>query len=341
MNGVYLPGPSDDLGCPVYIYTEGLELPKDGDYYVVAGNGIWVHKDTGICRCFVPVKDIPFIADLNVSAEISVDLPKIPAQHVWTIKEFFKKVVAVHASEAEVTLYYRKDIQDFKIHVAEQTVSHSSVNYKREGNVHIPGIDGYLKVGTIHSHCDFGAFHSSTDVGDEEEFDGLHVTFGHNNKDVFSISASYVVNGYRTKIDPLDVLEGIEAKIEEKPAHSKDDMFVLSPIEDSEFLSSEAESWMVNVKKKEFGRDWAKFNFFDRRQKTSTAVSLIIEDNKIAVGDTVKIEDDTKSNYLKVEFDGEYVVLACENENILIKVNDKEVLMPAIFFQKVTHEKQS
>ena len=117
-------------------------------------------------------------------------------------------------------------------------------------------------------------------------------------------------------------------------------MFTLSPIEDVEFLSAEAESWMVNVKKRSFGRDWGnKLNFLDRRQKTLT--SSIIEENKIAVGDTVKLEDDTKSSYLKTEFGGEYQVLACENHNILIKVDGKDTLMPAVFFQKVNNEKQS
>jgi hypothetical protein len=341
MNGLYTPNASDDLGFPVYIYYEGLVLPKEGDYFVVSGNGLWMHKDTGICKCFVPVKNISSLAELNATAEISIDLPKIPAQHVWTIKEFFKKVVAAHHSEAEVTLYYNKETRDYKIHVAEQTVTHSSVNYKREGNVHIPGIEDYLKVGTIHSHCDFGAFHSTTDVGDEVEFDGLHVTFGHNDKDVFSISASYVVNGYRTQINPLDVLEGIEANVSEKKTYSKDEMFALLPIEDVEFLSAEAESWMVNVKKP-LGRDWgSKFNFLDRRQKGSTATSFKIENNKIVVGDTVKLEDDTKSIHLKKEFSGEYEVLSCENGRILIKVDGLERSMSPIFFQKVNHEKQS
>jgi hypothetical protein len=342
MNGVYIPDESNDLGFPVYIYYEGLVLPKEGDYFVVSGNGLWMHKDTGICKCFVPVKNISSLADLNATAEIAIDLPKIPAQHVWTIKEFFKKVVAAHHSEAEVTLYYRKDTKDYKIHVAEQTVTHSSVNYKREGNVHIPGIEGYLKVGTIHSHCDFGAFHSGTDVEDEVEFDGLHVTFGHNDKDVFSISASYVVNGYRTKIDPLDVLEGIEASATEKTAYSKDDMFTLSPIEDAEFLTAEAESWMANVKKRDFGRrTWDRLNFFDRRQKGSTAVNLVVEDNPIVVGDIVKLAEDTKSIHLRTEFSGEYEVLSCENGKILIRVDGVERSMSTIFFQKVAHEKQS
>ena len=73
-------------------------------------------------------------------------------------------------------------------------------------------MEGYLRVGTIHSHCDFGAFHSGTDINDEADFDGLHVTFGHNNRDIFTISASIVVNNIRKSVEPMDFIEGVEKK---------------------------------------------------------------------------------------------------------------------------------
>lgn len=38
--------------------------------------------------------------------------------------------------------------------------------------------DGYELIGTIHSHCDFAAFHSGVDDADEINFDGLHITVG-------------------------------------------------------------------------------------------------------------------------------------------------------------------
>lgn len=38
--------------------------------------------------------------------------------------------------------------------------------------------DGYELIGTIHSHCDFAAFHSGVDDADEINFDGLHITIG-------------------------------------------------------------------------------------------------------------------------------------------------------------------
>jgi hypothetical protein len=186
-----------------------MVLPKEGTYFVVAGNGTWLHKDTGVVRCFVPVDDISFLQDLDASVELETKLPKIPERTVWRIKEFFRRVVEVHRAESEVTLYYSKDKGDFKVHIPEQFVSHGGVQYKRAGMTHIEGMEDYLRVGTIHSHCDFNAFHSGTDEHDEEDFDGLHVTFGHNDRDEFTISASVVVNGFRMKIDPATALEGV------------------------------------------------------------------------------------------------------------------------------------
>lgn len=200
---------ADNLLYPVHLYEEGMDLPKEGTYFVVAGNGTWLHKDTGLVRCFVPVESISFLQDLNADVQVSTSLPKVPARLVWRIKEFFRRVVESHHSESGVILYYSKEKGDYKVHIPEQKVSHGGVKYERVALTHVEGMEDYLRVGTIHSHCDFNAFHSGTDEGDEEDFDGLHVTFGHNDKDEFSISASVVVNGFRTKIDPRTVLEGI------------------------------------------------------------------------------------------------------------------------------------
>jgi hypothetical protein len=53
------------------------------------------------------------------------------------------------------------------------------------------------------------AFHSGTDQGDEESFDGLHITFGNLNSELISISASIVSNGHRTIVSPDEYLKGI------------------------------------------------------------------------------------------------------------------------------------
>jgi len=196
---------------PVHIYDEGVELPNEGNYYVVAGNGVFLHKDTGLVKCFVPVDNISMLPSLEVASSVECSLPKLPAEHVQKIKKFFAEVVNQHRTESSTTLYFNPETSDWKVHVPQQLVSHGGVRYSRKLKPEeAGGYEGYLRVGTIHSHCDFGAFHSGTDVDDEKDFDGLHVTFGHNDRDNFTISASVVVNGHRSKVSPEDVLEGVE-----------------------------------------------------------------------------------------------------------------------------------
>lgn len=233
-------------GFPVYIYQKGMELPNEGIYFVVAGNGLWMHKDTGVCQCFVPVDNISCLDDLEAEIKVNVTLPKIPFKYVWMIKEFFRRVVEEHHSEAEINLYYNAVTQDFLIQVPKQVVSHSSVMYKR--NESLP--KGYICVGTIHSHCDFSAFHSNTDISDEEDFDGLHVTFGHNNMAVFTISASVVVNGYRRVVDPCDVLEGIGKHPVIPNFFEQTNNAEQQRLSELPEIKEEIDSWMMHVSKR-------------------------------------------------------------------------------------------
>lgn len=242
-----------DIGYPVYVYEEGMELPEEGTYYVVAGNGNWLHKDTGIVGAFVKVGDISGLPDLDANAWVKCTLPKIPASITKKVKTFFKEVVDLYRTEASITLYFNKDAQTYKVHVPDQQVSHGGVHYDRlqvdELCEFDKSFEGYLRVGTIHSHCDFGAFHSGTDVGDEVDIDGVHCTFGHNDKERFTISASIVVNGNRMKVDPSTVLDGIE-RVEKKfklfpSKHHDDETFQLSLEHEKEYNVDE---WMESVR---------------------------------------------------------------------------------------------
>jgi PRTRC genetic system protein A len=229
-------------GFPVIPYQKGMDLPKSGTYFIVAGNGTWMHKDTGLCRCFVPVDNISFLDELDVEAEVSINLPKIPTHLVWQIKKFFSLVFEKYTAEAEVTLYFNQNTKEYRVHVPEQKVSHTSVHYKRLATTHIEGMENFLRVGSIHCHSDFDAFHSGTDVSDEEDFDGLHVTFGNNDQEEFTVSATIVVNGFRKTIDPLNILDGL--------AQTQKNHYIFNDktIEDEWSLVSK--KWLMNVNSK-------------------------------------------------------------------------------------------
>lgn len=224
---------------PVHIYEEGKELPKEGTYFLVAGNGLWVHKEMPAYNGFVKVNNISCLVDLNVADYLKYKLPKLPVILTWKIQRFFKEVVDKYNAESCVILFYNFEKNCWKVHVPDQKVGHSSVQYVREGATSLPHMDGYLSVGTIHSHCDFGAFHSGTDSADENTFDGFHATFGHNNRCDFSISASFVINGTRFKLNPLDCLEGINK-------NDKDSFYYFAENHEIEW-AEELTSWMKLV----------------------------------------------------------------------------------------------
>ena len=285
---------------PVHVY-DGGRLPDEGTHFVVAGNGIWLHKDTDVASGYVQVPAISFLPDLP-DAGLRVKLPKVPAKHVWRIKEFFSRVVAEFNSEAETTLYYNRETGDFKVLVPKQTVSYGGVRYERSGTSHLKDMAGYLCVGTIHSHCTFNAFHSGVDDADEDGFDGLHVTFGHNDKAEFSISASVVLNGNRFKIAPDACLEGVEPV---------GDRFRLKPPETG--WEDGLADWMSAVSRE---------SFFSR------------DTNPFEIGDSVELLCGGGSGLLDSLGRGPFTVVAASKEMITIGTKAGPFSMSNKLFRK-------
>jgi hypothetical protein len=242
---------------PVYLYEDDTELPAQGEYYVVAGNGIWFRKQTDVFTGFIPLSSICFLKDFDDANEaIKCMLPKIPHDIVMMVKKFFVQVFKKHHSEACVILYYNKEFGQYSICVPRQWNSHGAVHYIRPSLKLPPGPTGDtvgsdsilplilgLPVGTIHSHCDFSAFHSGVDQQDESTFDGIHVTFGDiTNPAGMSVMASFVLNNGRCCADPLLVLEGI-VKVNET-------LYKIIPPErevDYNAWATEVDSWVAKV----------------------------------------------------------------------------------------------
>jgi hypothetical protein len=112
-----------------------------------------------------------------------------------------------------------------------------------------------LPVGTIHSHCDFGAFHSGTDHEDESTFDGLHVTFGDITKsEGMSVSVSLVVHNMRCSVSPLLYLEGIVC-----PNETPRSLYKIAPPStevDFNAWSAEVDTWVAKVNQDNPPRPW-------------------------------------------------------------------------------------
>jgi hypothetical protein len=190
---------------PIYILDGKTVLPESGTFYVVAGNGIFLSKDTGLIRALVKVENIAILPKLKTSATMM--MPRVPAEFIARSLLFFRRVYSTHHSEAIVLLYYSKEKQEYVVDVPPQKISAASLKYEPIAKY---GKEGLQLVGTIHSHCDFGAFHSGVDVNDEKDFDGLHITIGMVDKPYFTISVTIAVNNNRFKFDdPAEAIEGL------------------------------------------------------------------------------------------------------------------------------------
>lgn len=206
---------------PVYLASNGFTPPENGTYYVVAKDGIYLRVERLHGSSLVKVGSIPFLDNARLNTKFT--LPNIPVKIMYQAKTFFRTVFSQHRSESYLTLLYSKKLNDYKLWCPKQTVSYCSVDYDRTDTVSFEDRDyigsegaGWQMVGTIHSHCDFSAFHSGTDEADEASFDGIHLTFGHVNSDKFSIASSICFNNNRTKMNPTDVADGLVADSEEE-----------------------------------------------------------------------------------------------------------------------------
>jgi len=190
------------LMFPIYVAEKGKELPKEGTYYLITKSGFFLHKDTGIIQALVAVDEIPMLCD--VESYVQLRLPKLPPDICYRAWKFFNAVYKKFNSESAVVIHFNVKEQEYYLHCPDQEVSHGSVHYSLDDR-----FQDFQLVGTIHSHCDFDAFHSGTDVEDETGQDGVHITLGHVNSEYFSASACLVVNATRFETSLENTAQGV------------------------------------------------------------------------------------------------------------------------------------
>ena len=189
---------------PIYLADRTDMNPKDDICYIVAKNGLFVKKKLGIMESITPVNDIPTL-EYEVTPYVKMRLPKIPKPIFCSIFSLFRKVYELYRTESTALLFYDEKKKKFKVGVPYQKVSFTGCEVIKMGSP-----NGYITIGSVHSHCNFSAFHSGTDIIDEEYIEGLHITIGNVDEDQFSIVASIVSNKKRFKVDPLDFINGVD-----------------------------------------------------------------------------------------------------------------------------------
>ena len=109
-----------------------------------------------------------------------------------------------YQAEAIVLITYDDGVWD--ISVPKQVVKSAHLRYK--------SVDKVTPVGTIHSHCNMGAFFSGTDDNDVTNFDGLHIVLGRISLPFPEIASAVYVNGRMFECRPQEI-------ISDMPGYSK------------------------------------------------------------------------------------------------------------------------
>jgi len=157
-------------------YKNGMKFEKGVLYN--GKDGTYRYADNKLYSAVIKVPT-PYGGDEIKEQIIEIKLPKIPFELFNKIHEFFKHIYKEYKSEVAILLWYNFETDVWEVEVPKQTVSGSSVNYRRDENwVNEMNQKGFFCVGSIHSHCEMSAFHSGTDDADEYNFDGVHITIG-------------------------------------------------------------------------------------------------------------------------------------------------------------------
>lgn len=245
--------------CRIIRPSELKNLPRGQNFYMVSGNGTFLHKDTGLIEAVVPVSGVSGLGYLE--SDCRLRMSKIPALVAARALTFFRKIYASYKSEAEVMLLYNESKREYDLYCPEQKVTGGHVDYKlSEGMQKVMQELGkeWKIAGTIHSHCDFSAFHSGTDTDDESNQDGIHITFGHVVRKNFSCVSSIAVNGNRWQVPPQHVIKGISNRTEEE---SEGSTFIVSNSPDDFYnlrLTQEEQGLLKTTCANQIDNEWFK-----------------------------------------------------------------------------------
>jgi len=197
------------------------DIPKEC-CYLIGANGIFKKVVNEFYSVIVKNGNLPDLQELKEDVELHVT--RLPQRIVDHVHAFFRAVNEKHKGEAVVLLLYHPVEKKWIVKIPPQDTRGMSVHYdldKGDALIWIPtngkeemtlihnqreappeGIKDYRLFGSIHSHCDAGAFHSGTDDKDEFCFDGLHITLGHVGKNPPDMSCRWMLAGQWWKAEP-------------------------------------------------------------------------------------------------------------------------------------------
>ncbi len=190
------------------IVSENDDLNSfDKNTVIAASNGLFVkHENKMFDSVLKSNAEIP-----EISPSVKLKIEKIPEKEFNRVIAFFRHVYDKHDSEAVVLIYYNFKTGEYLFDAPEQEVAPATLSYKNAKHY-----KGFRMIGSMHSHCEMSAFHSSTDNEDEFAFDGLHITVG-KIKSGPEYAVRFIDNGSYVDVDDIGFVVGSEAEKPEVP----------------------------------------------------------------------------------------------------------------------------
>lgn len=176
--------------------TQELPLPDNGPYIVATKSGYMLHQKTHWGRVLVPTKEAPALPESTSFLWHDINLPADLIGQAWA---FFRAVWETRKSEAMVDITWSRE-RGYRLFVPPQEASMGGVKAQRTAEHYRGQI-----VGTMHSHCNFNAYHSGTDTHDADGHDGLHITIGHVHEDKLDIAIMVSSQGIRWDLELDDI----------------------------------------------------------------------------------------------------------------------------------------
>ena len=187
---------------PIPVVNAGGATP-DAPAYIVAKDGFYLKKRTPLYECTVKVPELPEYPEVRESVQWTA--PKMPWALMESALDFFRAVYMKYQGEAIVLITHDKGAWD--ISAPRQFIEPAHLNYRKRKKI--------TPVGTIHSHCNMGAFFSGTDDGDVVNFDGLHIVLGRISLPFPEIATAVYVNGRMFEFKPRDIIADMPGNADE------------------------------------------------------------------------------------------------------------------------------
>jgi hypothetical protein len=199
---------------PVVVKDGAFCVPDAPAYYVVAANGLFLVRRTDIFTACVPVDGgVPGL--LHHEPRLALDLPRLPRSLLERAVGFFRAVWERWEGEAILVLFYDRAEgrpPRFALGAPPQRLRgrFEGGRFRAELRLDYASCEKpapeWRRMGTIHSHGNFGPAHSGIDAHDEVYDAGLHVTAGYVNSRSPAFGAVFVVGGTRFAVPADDVL---------------------------------------------------------------------------------------------------------------------------------------